>query len=60
MKKISAFLLTVVLIGLAFVPAVAAAPPTAVAGDWTWKPLGYSLEKLAGGNQFLYGTELSS
>ncbi len=57
-KKVSAFLVVFSLVGLAFVPAVAAAPPVAVSGDWSWAST-YVNPKNPGGNMFLVGTENS-
>ncbi len=57
-RKLVAFLVVSALAGLAFVPAVAAAPPMAVSGDWSWSS-SYVNPKNPGGNMFLVGTENS-
>jgi len=59
-KRLLAFLVMIVLAGLAFVPAAVAAPPIPVSGDLTITAVGdWVFEKNAGGNEFWSGEEVT-
>jgi hypothetical protein len=58
-RRVILLLCVVVLSGLAFVPAAAAAPPIDVSGKWTWAVIDEQWVdgKIAGGNAFFSGAE---
>ena len=56
-RRAFAFVIVIVLAGLAFVPAVAAGPPSDVEGNWEWSVGEFIEEKIAGGNMFFSGFE---
>ena len=55
-KQIIGLAGAIALIGLVFIPSVAATPPTAAYGTWCWSAAS-SVDKVAGGNFFRSGSE---
>ncbi len=56
-RRYLALLVATVLAGLVFVPVAVAGPPVDVSGTWDYPEAVINLDKIAGGNVFISGTE---